>query len=288
MIFTQIRNATLVIEYGGYRFLVDPWLADLHIQEIKPTGWHMKPMAPLPFPKEEIIRDIDAVLVSHTHKDHFDEEAAKILPKDIPILTGNAVEQDTLRDIWGFQKVCNLKKESPSFLGVTIKRTEGQHGPRPDKTAGTVCGFLLMSDSEKTVYIAGDTVYYQGVKDVLKKYHPDIIVLNACGAAFSTGECMIMNSRDVAEVCIAAPNATIIASHMETVYHATVTKKQLRDCLFKNRITHKGRHCFERRMYELLRRYCNENTDEKLQQKLWTICVRRNCSKDEQKKATAL
>jgi L-ascorbate metabolism protein UlaG (beta-lactamase superfamily) len=40
---------------------------------------------PLPFPAERLVGEIDAVLVTHLHRDHFDEAAERLLPRDIPV-----------------------------------------------------------------------------------------------------------------------------------------------------------------------------------------------------------
>ena len=42
---------------------------------------------------------------------------------------------------------------------------------------------------------------------------------------------LIMDDADVESVCRAAPNATVIASHMDTVAHASLTRKTLRATL---------------------------------------------------------
>lgn len=39
------------------------------------------PMNDLPFPIAEIIKGVDAVIVTHTHGDHWDEDAAKYTNK---------------------------------------------------------------------------------------------------------------------------------------------------------------------------------------------------------------
>ena len=40
-----------------------------------------------------------------------------------------------------------------------------------------------------------------------------------------------MDDADVESVCRAAPNATVVASHMDTVAHASLTRKTLRAAL---------------------------------------------------------
>ena len=52
-------------------------------------------------------------------------------------------------------------------------------------------------------------------------------MLNACGAELAEKGRLIMGKEDVLSVCHAVPKALVIASHMEAVNHATVTRKEL-------------------------------------------------------------
>lgn len=97
---TQIRNATLHIVYGGVRFLVDPMLSDRHSWpgfKGSVNSEERNPLVHLPMTKEEII-DVDAVIVTHLHEDHWDEEARKVLPKTLPIFAQNDADAATSGD----------------------------------------------------------------------------------------------------------------------------------------------------------------------------------------------
>ena len=85
MKFQQIRSATVIITAGGVRFLVDPWLAEKDsFPPIpgSPNPGLRCPIHDLPIPVEEIL-DVDAVIATHLHFDHFDEVAMQCLPKNI-------------------------------------------------------------------------------------------------------------------------------------------------------------------------------------------------------------
>ena len=86
------------------------------------------------------------------------------------------------------------------------------------------------------MYIAGDTIWCEEVKAALEKYSPDVIVVNACAATVLNGERLIMNIDDVKEVLQHAPNSTVIASHMDTVSHLSVTRNDLKGFKNKNNI----------------------------------------------------
>ena len=80
----EIRNATMKITYSGRTFLTDPLLAPKHSYDPF-VGKSLNPTADLPYPVEEILHGIEAVLVSHVHIDHFDRAARRLLSKKIPL-----------------------------------------------------------------------------------------------------------------------------------------------------------------------------------------------------------
>ena len=83
---TLIRNATVVLELCGRRILVDPMLDAARARPpIENTANPVpNPTVELPFPAEEVVRGLDAVLVTHRHRDHFDGTAERLLPRDVP------------------------------------------------------------------------------------------------------------------------------------------------------------------------------------------------------------
>ncbi len=236
MKFTQIRNATLIINYAGKKILIDPWLAEKGA--VPGFGGtindHIRnPTAELPIPVNEIV-DVDAIILTHDHPDHWDDAAKNAIPKDMLIFTQHEKDAQSIRSA-GFSNI-RILDENNVYDGITLIKTPGQHGKDKvledmKEVLGDVCGIVFKHPEEKTFYIAGDTIWCQAVEDNLKKYHPDIIVLNSCDAKVIGDESIIMGKQDVYEVYKAAPDATIIASHMESVNHATLSRKELREFL---------------------------------------------------------
>ena len=116
----------------------------------------------------------------------------------------------------GFNNV-KVLKDTNAFDGITIIKTPGRHGGSiivedMKDLLVEVRGIVLKHPNEKTIYIAGDTVWYEEVEDNLKKYHPDVVVLNCVDAKVIGEESIIMGKQDVYEVFNAAPNATIIGN----------------------------------------------------------------------------
>ena len=242
MKLTQIRNATLKVEYAGKKFLIDPMLSKKGAFPGFPgtINSHIaNPTVDLPLPLSEIL-DVDAVHVTHTHQDHWDDAAKEAIPKDMPIFTQNARDQWDIQMSW-FRNTWVLEERN-DFGGITLNKTPGQHGRGEileglmGDILGNVCGIVFTHPREKTLYIAGDTVWYQGVEQNLKQYKPDVMVLNSGDAKVLPNESIIMGKEDVYEAYKAAPLATIIASHMGAVNHASLSREDLRAFIVDHRM----------------------------------------------------
>lgn len=239
MQFQQIRSATSIVAFGGKRFLIDPMLADQgaypSIPDTSDTG-RGNPDCPLPFPKERLF-DVDAVIATHLHFDHFDEEAFRSLPKHLPIFSPLESEAAALRSR-GFADVRIFKTEGTTFEGVTLRATPCDHGTSHRATAaayeafgitGDAHGVVFTSPEEKDAfYLVGDSVYCDAVAEVIRNARPGIVAVNAAGAQFPRGHLLIMNAYDVLTLMRDFPDVNVIATHVEGVSHATVARPMLR------------------------------------------------------------
>ncbi|MFS0880409.1 hypothetical protein CHH83_03685 [Bacillus sp. 7586-K] len=225
-----IRNATLVVQYANKKFLIDPFLAEKGAYPAFPNSLRQdqrNPLVQLPMPTNKIIDQVDAVIVTHLHLDHWDEVAKEVLPKEIKMFVQNDDDAKEIQNA-GFHNV-EVLEENTVFEGIHLTKTKGEHG-RGDilKLAGLVCGIVFRHQSEKTLYVAGDTVWYDGVQDVIETHHPDIIVVNGGDNQFLEGGSLVMGKDDIYEVCKAAPHAKIISVHMEAVNHWTLSRNELK------------------------------------------------------------
>jgi L-ascorbate metabolism protein UlaG (beta-lactamase superfamily) len=240
----QVRHATLLIEFGGTKFLVDPYLAE---QGTYPgfegtVNSHLtNPQVELQTPLDEIL-DVDAVIVTHTHSDHWDDAAMALIPKSLPIFAQHHQDADLIQSA-GFTDVRVLTEgtEGTEFSGVTLIKTPDQHGSDAAlaavPTLGKVCGIVFKHSAEKTLYVAGDTVWNQSVQDTLDAFVPDIIILNTGDAQIPGLGSITMGKDDVKKVYDAVPNAMLITNHMETVNHCVLTRQELREFASENGMT---------------------------------------------------
>jgi L-ascorbate metabolism protein UlaG (beta-lactamase superfamily) len=209
--------------------LIDPYLAPKHSRPSF-TGASLNPTADLPVSSEAILDGVELVVVSHLHSDHFDPLAQTLVPQPLPLICQPGDEQ-TIRDK-GFTAVKPLT-DSITWQGITITRTGGHHGLGSVEAAmGHVMGIVLQAAGEPTVYWAGDTVLCAEVSAALDAFAPAVIVTHSCGAQWPDAEgerqLIVMDAAQTLEVCRAMPGSTVLATHMEALDHATVSRTDLR------------------------------------------------------------
>ncbi|MCV6624151.1 MAG: MBL fold metallo-hydrolase [Cellvibrionaceae bacterium] len=244
--YQHVRNATARVTYGTTTFLVDPMLADkgaypgfegTYRSEIR------NPRLDLPTSAQDVIEDIDAVIITHTHLDHWDKVAQELLPKGTPIFVQDDSDAKLIKS-QGFLNVRTLS-ETINFQGVTLHKVKGQHAsdtvfsiPQAAKALGNVMGVVLKSPGYKTTYIAGDTVWTPDVSKAIDLHTPEIIVLNTGAAELSSfpNDPILMGKSDALRATQVAPRADVIAVHMDTLNHCKLSRSELRHFVVQQKI----------------------------------------------------
>jgi L-ascorbate metabolism protein UlaG (beta-lactamase superfamily) len=216
---TLVRNATVLVELAGKRILVDPMLDDVGARP--PIDGTRNPVAnptvPLPFPAEEVVAGLDAVIVTHRHRDHLDSRAEELLPRDVPVFC-QPEDEDALREL-GLD--VRAVADALDWDGLQITRTPARHGSgRIAELLAPVSGFVL-----DDLYLAGDTVWYEAVEETIARHRPRVAVVNAGGAEFEEGGLIVMGVDDVREVVARVP--VVAAVHLEALNHCFLTRAAL-------------------------------------------------------------
>jgi len=223
------RNATLLLHVGPHRLLVDPMLdpAEARPPVEGTDDPRRNPLVELPEPAEVLVHGIDGVLVTHLHQDHLDDTARRLLPPDVPVLC-QPPDADTLREA-GLRDVRPVADEL-EWDGVRVVRTAGRHGPgHLADELGPVSGFVLIGEEEPVLYVAGDTVWGEEVAAALDEHAPDVVVVNAGAGRLTRGGPVTMTADDVVAVAHHAPQARVVAVHLDAIAHCPETRADVHE-----------------------------------------------------------
>ena len=144
MRITLIGSPTALIELDGFRLLTDP--------------------------------TFDAVLLSHDqHADNLDRSGRAFLDQvgRVPTTTAGACRLGARVEGLAPWSTKELVKTSGRSLRITA--TPARHGPAGiEPLAGDVIGFIVASAdaAARPIYITGDTVWYDGVAEVARRFRP--------------------------------------------------------------------------------------------------------------------
>ncbi|UOE49236.1 MBL fold metallo-hydrolase [Mucilaginibacter sp. SMC90] len=218
---TYLGGPTIILEVGGLRLMTDPTLDPAGEQFMindKPA-YHKTEG-----PATTNIGKIDTVLLSHDqHGDNLDHAGRELLNKvDKTLTTKIGAERlgDNAIGLAPWESI-TLNDE------VVITGTPARHGPAgSEKLTGDVTGFIVTAAGIQ-IYITGDTVFYDGVKEVAEKFKPQYVFIFA-GAAKPRGPFNVtMGTNDAIDTAFAFPDATIIPVHFEGWSHYTETGEML-------------------------------------------------------------
>ena len=231
-----IRHATVLVKAAGRCVLVDPMLDPAGARDpIEDTANQVRnPLVELPEPAEVVAGGLDAIVVTHLHEDHLDAEAIRLLPKDPPLFC-QPEDADTLR---GRGFAVRPVQDALEWEGIRITRTGGRHGTGEIAEAlAPVSGFVLEAPDEPVLYVAGDTIWCDEVAAALDRHRPDVVVVNAGGARFLEGDPIVMTTDDVVTVARHAPDARVVAVHLEAINHCLQTRADLHQRLHEEGLT---------------------------------------------------
>jgi len=221
-----VRNATLLIEYNGKKILVDPMLSPKGAIESW-AGIQRNPTVDLKMPAEEIVKGVDLVMVTHTHDDHFDKAASKILNKSIEL-----INQPADKDFFEKEGFINatVLHDNKLWSDISIHRIEAEHGSGEIlKQMGKTSGFVLKAKNQPTIYIVGDAIWTDDIKKNIKKFKPDYIIVNSGGALIKGYENtpIIMDEVQTMALIGERGKAKVIAVHMDALDHCRTTRSSL-------------------------------------------------------------
>lgn len=165
---TWIGHASFLIQFSDLNVLIDPNFANwlFLLKRIKRSGLKIEDLPP-----------IDLVLLTHAHFDHFHKPTLRRLPHPkIGVMPWGV--GDLARNL-GFARIIELDWwEGFSHLDWKVTLTPGQHwGARTLHDHHRGYGGFVLEHQGRRIYHAGDSAYFDGFKEIGRRFAPDVALL---------------------------------------------------------------------------------------------------------------
>jgi len=236
MKITQLRNATVLLEFASsgqpVALLVDPMLAPQgSLPTLKYLGGRRRrnPLVELPEGSDALLQRATHGLITHCQRGHFDhlDRAGKrfLRERGLPVLC--MPRDEAYLKERGLRALAFDGAQRQPFFGGHITPIPCIHGHGlVGKLMEHGHGYFIELPGEPSVYLAGDTLLTDTVRDTLSRLRPDLAVLPAGGARFDLGGDILMTED---EVCQAAQlfDGRVLANHLEALDHCPGTRASL-------------------------------------------------------------
>ncbi|NAZ85655.1 MBL fold metallo-hydrolase [Kineococcus indalonis] len=222
---TFVGTATTLVRYGALTLLTDPNF--LHRGQY---AWLGKGLVSrrLTEPALQVgdLPELDAVVLSHLHGDHFDRVARRGLARGVPILTTPHARR-RLAGRAGFTDVTGLAPWESRTLrrgGVQVRVTAapGRHAPGPwqrllPPVMGSVWEFGPVGGPVGfTVYVSGDTLNVPELREIPMRHpHVDLAVLHLGGTTLPGGLVVTMDGVQGADLLQVVEPAQAVPVHVD-------------------------------------------------------------------------
>lgn len=216
---TAVGGPTVAIEYAGLRFLTDPTFDPPTEFPFGPTVLRKTAGPAVP---AAAVGPIDAVLLSHDqHPDNLDDAGRAVLARAGRVFTTPAGAARLGGAAVGLEPWAAA--DLPAAAGpVRVTAAPARHGPAGcEPLTGDVTGFVLTAPGRPAVYVSGDTVWYEGVAEVARRFDVRLAVLFLGAARVpELGDAhFTMDTADAVAAARAFPNAVVVPAHVHGWAH---------------------------------------------------------------------
>ena len=221
---THIGGPTVLIEAAGWRLLTDPTFDPPGGKYAFGWGTGSRKLTGPAIAASELGR-LDAVLLTHEHhEDNLDAAGRALLPSAGVVVTTASGARRLGSGARGLAPWAVTRLETLDRPTVEITATPCRHGPPlSHPLVGDVIGFALRWDGQEhgQLWISGDTVLYDRMREVAARLTVDIAFLHLGGVRFPvTGPVRYtMTAKEAVELCGLVRPRTAIPVHYEGWKH---------------------------------------------------------------------
>jgi L-ascorbate metabolism protein UlaG (beta-lactamase superfamily) len=230
---THISTATLLLEIGSLRLLTDPVFDPAGGHYFFGYGTHSIKLTE-PAIRPENLGKIDAVLLSHDHhEDNLDRAGRALLPLAKQVITTSAGAKRLGGNTIG------LKAWQSTTIGsegteIKITASPAHHGTLGSHIiVGETTGLILQWTGQQhgALYISGDTVWFNGLREIGQRFKIGTAILHIGGARFPSTMLVrfTLNAKEAIKVIRALNPRTAIPIHYEGWKHFKETGATARE-----------------------------------------------------------
>lgn len=260
---THVGGPTVLIELGGWRLLTDPTFDPAGGSYRFGWGTGSRKLAgPALAPAD--LGEIDAVLLSHDHHDdNLDAAGRALLPGVGTVVTTVPGAKRLGGNARGLAAWETTRLEADGRTPLEIVATPCRHGPPlSHPIVGEVVGFGLRAEDPRAVgpdaapaveapagkeradlWISGDTVLYDGVREVAGRLDVDVALLHLGGVRFPISGPLryTMNAAEAVELADLVAPRVAIPIHYEGWKHFRQGRDEVEAALAKAPATSRER-----------------------------------------------
>lgn len=240
---TYVGGPTCLLEFGGVRLLTDPTFdpgggeyQSGPVTLRKLTGPALNLQAVGPF---------DYVLLSHDHHfDNLDHAGRGVLSRAKSVLTTDEGARRLGGNSVGLKNWESIDLAAPEGRILQVVATPARHGPE-GLNRGAVNGFTLFFEDapERAIYVSGDTVWYEGVAEVARRFAVQVAILHLGAARVpQVGLChLTMTAQEAVEAARAFAKAVIVPVHFEDWAHFSEGRQDIVGAFASAQLEHRVR-----------------------------------------------
>ncbi|MDP0489482.1 MAG: MBL fold metallo-hydrolase [Verrucomicrobiota bacterium JB023] len=204
---TWIGHASFLVQFESHSVLFDPNWATWHgpVKRLRQPGLLL-----------DSLPTVDLVCVSHAHFDHMHRTSLRAVNSRhgiaVPKGSGDLVKK------LGFQRVYEMSIwEEHVFDGVDLIHTPSHHwGARLVSDTHRDYGGFIVKTPTRNVYHAGDSAYFEGFKEIGKRYEIDIALMPIGAYEAPSGRDVHLNPEEAVQAFLDLGAKTLIPMHFAT------------------------------------------------------------------------
>jgi L-ascorbate metabolism protein UlaG (beta-lactamase superfamily) len=197
-----VGHSTVLLDVGGRRVLTDPFLGT----SLGPLQRH----GPQPDPTS--LEDLDVIVISHGHRDHFDRPSLRAIPGAPMVVVPTGLGPAVRRVVRG-EVVEIVAGDRIEVAGISVTAVEARHWISPGAARARPIGFLL--EAGPSVWFAGDTGRFDALTQLTGRVDLALVPVWTWGPHLGPGH---LGPRSAAEVVAEMAVSAVVPIHWGTLY----------------------------------------------------------------------